>query len=211
MSAPIGKKCDDDDVIEKITTSVIQLGAGHRIVFLPQHTPSHCILDFHGPNGENIPMNWEAFYRFQKVWNRILQMVRLWSPFDFTVNLYTDFDADTLIEETINVLVRNQTMHLTHHIKDSLGKVCHINEELEIPREPCLLELEKIMPRLGKEFWYKYQLQLPTDSISSDSDELDAVTTTLQRNRITLRNRRRAIRRYLLREQEIKLFGINRQ
>ena len=187
-------------IIEK--NAILHLGEGITIVFDPESTPERCVLDFYGPNGEHIPMNYETFDSFRKQWTRIRQLARLWNPINVCLPLSSDFDLDTSIQEMVNVTIQGQDMLLTHKIIDVFNDISQKDVTLRIPGKPCFRELQKIMRRLMREFYYKYHEEPAYDSISSYSDELEAVTSVQQRNRIVLRNRRRYIRRKLNKEEE---------
>ena len=153
---------------------------------------------------EVITMDHEVFSNFIRAWPRLKQILKLVYAPDFVITLYYYFEPKELLEETITATVRGSDRSLILHrrLRDLMRNTNHVEKLITLTRETCLGELSKIIPHLKQEFAYKYnkylKMKSDEDEISSDSDELELVTTNHQRNRIVLRNRRRENQRRLL-------------
>src|SRR5688572_17683423 len=183
---------------------ILKLGDGVRILFPPpvpyttnRYDNEYYQLEFHGMQGERVPMNYQALYSLRNIWQHIRQVARGWGGIRFEHVVYSYFNPETLLAETINVKVEEGNLYLTHRIRDHSSDDVYptVESTIEFANKPysSFRELERIMPRLMKEIFRSYKLE--DEEVSSDSDELESVTGILQRNRIVLRNRRRYIRR----------------
>ena len=166
------------------------------------------IIRICGPSGETVTMDKKTFVNLNRVWPRLKQMMRLKNIPEFSVILHYYFCPKRLLEEIVSVYVHDQRLSFKHSFRDLLNNDEPTSNSVAISKSGGEYEeLKKIFSRLSSEIFYKYHQDKDdytndsASTISSDSDELEAVTTTHQRNRIILRNRRRCIHRKLRNRQ----------